>query len=200
MLKQIMSAGEMPDKLHFGCGTKIKEGWWNVDANIILHANAQRLQNTWISEGVLMSPHSLPNSQFNHVLSEMVFEHIHPDMIPNTLYCLYHSMKPISEIEIIVPNFVKLAEHLVEFEANGRGMVYLDMIRNINNELLDPTFEDEGFFHGHKSIWTQRLATRWLSNEGFTEIRFTEEGDNLFYLKISAMKPGGNEYGSPRTP
>ncbi len=202
MLELKFFRGERPKKLHFGCGTKLLEDHWNIDANIpsSLLSHIPVEDDIWISEGIILSPHSLPNNYFKEIFAEMVFEHIHPDMIPNTLYCLYHSLRPGGIINIIVPNFVQLARQLIAFEdGKAGGLVYHDMMRNINNEMLDPTFEDEGFFHGHKSIWTKQLATRWLTNEGYSNIKFLEFGENYFYLKILAEKDEGNKYGSPST-
>lgn len=202
MLEEIYVNGKCSTLLNFGCGSKIKEGWFNVDAFIDKNYDYGELKDTWIMKGKVLSPHSLPNNYFTEILAEMVMEHIHPDMIPNTLYCLYHSLAPGGKLVIIVPNFFSLCYKLVDIETICASMdkydiKYYDTIRNINNEMLDPTFEDVGFLHGHQSIWTTKLAHRWLTNEGYTGIQTFSFGPNNFYLKIIAKKPENNPYGSP---
>jgi len=190
--------GKCPLKLNFGCGSDIKEGWCNVDAHIDQDFDYSHLKDTWILEGKIVSPHALPSNHFESIDAIMVMEHLHYDLIPNTLFCLYRFLKDNGTLKIIVPNFLKLAKDLIQNEAVPKGSLeYVDNIRNINNEFLDPTFEDMGFIRGHQSIWTPRLAERWLRNEGYRVHSWAPFGVEDYHLKIIAIKPEGNPYGSP---
>jgi len=200
-MRIILRGDALPQQLNFGCGTKIKEGWFNLDAKIdttYLETLTRDLISTWVVEGLVKSPHALPNNHFKEILAEMVFEHIHPDNIPNTLYCLYHALAPGGILTIIVPNFLRLAKKLTEI-GDLDNLENRNMLRNINNEMLDPTFEDMGFLHGHKSIWVPFMAKHWLTSEGYILPHITSFGPNDFYLKICSSKPEENTYGSPTT-
>jgi len=194
----VYSNGTCPTKLNFGCGSDVREGWFNVDANISQDYDYSDLKDTWIIEGKVVSPHALPHNHYEHIDAIMVFEHLHPDLIPNTLFCLYRFLKENGTMKIIVPHFVQLAKDLVDNEKMvDTTLEYVDNIRNINNEFLDPTFEDMGFIRGHQSIWTPRLAERWLRNEGYRVHSWAPFGVEDYHLKIIAIKPEGNPYGSP---
>jgi len=195
MLVNIIRNGKCPTKLNFGCGTNILPCFWNVDIHIEKHLLDVALDGTWVSEGFVKSPHDFPRNHFNTILAEMCLEHIHQDLIPNILFSFYHSLAEDGGLEIIVPNFYKLAKSLVELEENDSGLIYVDGMRNVTNEFLDPSMDDIGFARGHQSIWTKKSAYRWLHNEGFINMGFTEI-DN-WHVKITAIKPANNFYGSP---
>ena len=195
----VLDRGPLPTKLNFGCGTKIKEGWFNFDLFVdkkYVDIVCEDYYDTWVVSGSLQSPHALPHNHFTEIYAEMVMEHIHPDMIPNTLYCLYHSLAPLGKLTIIVPNFYSLAKKLVDIVENTNPHTPR-LVRNINNEMLDPTFENIGYSHGHQSIWFPDMAKYWLSNEGFLIDHIENFGNDYFYMKVIATKPEGNDYGSP---
>jgi SAM-dependent methyltransferase len=203
--KNIMERGKAPAKLHFGCGTNFKEGWFNLDTYVDsdhVEMYYEDLKNTWIVEGMLQSPHDLPFQHFDYIFAEMVFEHIHPDHIPNTMFCLYHALKPKGVIKIIVPNFYYHAKLIVHLEESLElekisYQDYIDGMRNVNNEMLDPTYGHGGYARGHQSVWTERLGKKWLQDQGFVVINVEDHGDHNFYLHLTAMKSEGNPYGSP---
>ncbi len=186
--------GDLPTKLNLGCGKKFLQDYVNVDTNI----GKLMDKDCWIFEGEIKSPQDLPSNWFEYISAEMVMEHIHPDLIPNLLYCLYNMMSTEGKLEIIVPNFLTLSKTLVINETKSPSLSFNEfkIIREINNEMLMPYMGEE-LGMAHQSIWTPKMAKYWLNSEGFDIKSIKEFGYNNFHLKIIATKSEGNNYASP---
>lgn len=189
----IQSMAEMPKKLHFGCGSNFLEGYVNLDS----HINEDLIPiDTYVMQGVLTSPQAFPRNWFTEIKAEMVMEHIHPDLIPNLLYCFNNIMEDDGRLYIVVPNFVKLAEELLEAECMGGvfNLAKLKMIREVTNEFLYPNMH-KGV--SHQSIWTPNMADYWLRAEGFKSFAIRYIGDKEYHMEILALKSKDNPYSSP---
>lgn len=81
-------------KLNFGCGTKIKKGWINVDIQ----------KNKKIDKSFDFNnfPYPLKSNSYDYILLDNVLEHLlYPD---KTIYELCRMIKNGGIIEIIVPH------------------------------------------------------------------------------------------------
>lgn len=184
----------MPPNLNLGCGTKLLPDFVNLDTHIPSSAiNSTVYNQCWVFQGEIESPHDFPKDHFKYILADMVFEHIHPDKIPNLLYCLFEFLQPEGKLKIIVPNFRSIAHMYVNTcDEQSFDLPKLRLLREITNQLLDPTFESGGSARGHQSLWTPEIAHFWLKNEGYAPITITPNGRWL--LEITAVKPKSNPY------
>lgn len=193
MLKLVnKGACEFPKKMNLGCGKKMLTDCINIDTGF----NDMIDEECWVFDGIITCPQDLPSCWFEYIFTEMVMEHVHPDHIPNLLYCLQNMTAPGGRLVIIVPNFLELAKELVEANFDDDlDILDLKRIREINNEMLMPYMGDKPGM-SHQSIWTPKMARYWLGNEGWKIIKIEEFGKNKFYLRIEAIKPKGNPYAS----
>lgn len=82
-------------KLNFGCGSKIKEGWINVDL--------QKAKGIDFSFDFNKFPYPLKNNQFDYILVDNVLEHL--EKPKEVIKELHRICKNNAMIEIIVPYY-----------------------------------------------------------------------------------------------
>lgn len=83
------------NKLNFGCGTKIIEGWDNVDI--------QKEKRIMKSFDFNKFPYPLKKNHYDFILINNVLEHL--EKPEEVLYELWKSCKKNAEIQIIVPYY-----------------------------------------------------------------------------------------------
>lgn len=194
MLKLVnKGACEFPKRMNLGCGKKMLNDCINIDTGFDDMVDKE----CWVFDGIITCPQDLPSNWFDYIFAEMVMEHVHPDGIPNLLYCLQNMAAPGGRLVIIVPNFFELAKELICTEDSDLNIFDLKRIREINNEMLMPYMGDKPGM-AHQSIWTMKMAKYWLENEGWKidEDHCTSFGSFNQYMRIEAVKPEGNVYAS----
>jgi hypothetical protein len=179
----------VPDIIHLGCGSYFMRGAMNIDTSINRKGFMVCPKKSMVYQGEITSPQDLPKKHFKRVEAHMVFEHIHPDLIPNLLYCLCNFLQDNGAIVATVPNFMHLSNRLVQlyYKKNWRHKHFEEM-REINNEFLCPNMCG---MTGHQSIWTIDTATMWLNAEGFELVSWTPS-DNKMHIHFEAIKRGGD--------
>ncbi|MBC8435068.1 methyltransferase domain-containing protein [archaeon] len=88
-------------KLNFGCGTKIKNGWTNVDL--------QKAKGIDKSFDFNKYPYPLKDNTFDYIFLDMVLEHLPNPQ--NVLKELWRIGKPNATIKIIVPYYNSYIAH-----------------------------------------------------------------------------------------
>ncbi len=166
-MKIIRNIAGMPHRLHFGCGSDIREGFVNLDIHIppfcvkVAEYNPSHFGDYWIIEGNILDKPYFPPEWFTAIHANCVFEHIHLDEIPTILYTLNKMLHKDGILCIIVPDFTILARTMLENKND------ITTLRRVTYEFLSPTLSGTQGDTPHKSIWTEETAKNWLGSEGF---------------------------------
>lgn len=181
----------LSEKLNFGCGSELLDGYLNIDVKIPDNAHEKFSGKTILGyeawEMNLVSPQQLPKNHFIEIRAHMVLEHIHYALIPNLLYCFASAAKHNCILNIVVPNFERMAIDLVKLKERDFDLGHLQTIQEITNEFLFPNMNNQP---GHMSIWTPAIAKYWLNAEGW-DIASIHELATLYHLEIKAVYKGG---------
>lgn len=121
---------------------------------------------------------------FDQIFASRFFEHIHYERIPYLLYLLYTVSRPGTTLQIIVPDYVKVAEDFRTL--NHKKMKALTFNRRmiqihteVFNEPNDP----------HQSVWTPMLAEYYMTVEGYwnePKIEYVALDGRDWYIKIES--------------
>ncbi len=175
----------LPTKINFGCGNNFLKDYLNIDVCIpmIIHEE----DHLFVYEGELLNPQSLPNDYFDSIKAQMVFEHIHPDVIPTVIYTMSCILKVGGEVHVTVPNFEYFIKNYPVSSSKGLNIQKLQFLREAMFQLLDPVFKsDYSTSHrGHQSLWTLEIAKFWFESEGFLIKKSTT---NNLILSFTAVK------------
>ena len=162
---------KMPTKINFGCGNNLLEDYLNIDSDTIINTNGE---NVWLVMGELINPQVLPNNYFDVIESQMVFEHIHLDIVPSVIYTMSCLLKVEGFVHVTVPNFEYFAyNYPVNTCPDAKfGLSDLVYLREATFQLLDPMLSNKNTtYRAHQSLWTPDMANFWFRNEGF-EVEF----------------------------
>lgn len=187
----------IPNILHIGCGSDIMGSVVNIDSTIPQWVKDELVClpiNCVIFEGEITGPQDLPKKHFKRVEAHMVLEHIHPDLIPNLLYCLCNFLQDNGVLVATVPNFAHLAKQIVYLNDSGQttSITQINSFRELTNEFLCPNMCG---MEGHQSIWIEKFANLWLKAEGFELVEW-KESDNKMHVTFKAVKRGGDHASS----
>lgn len=185
--------GGMPDVLHVGCGSDIMENAVNVDSKLpgfVGLTGWYPPKNVMVLEGDITSPQDLPKKHFKRIEAHMMLEHVHPDLIPNLLYCFCNFLQDNGALVATVPNFAELAARVIRAADwnSVPNMQSLASFREATNEFLCPTM---GAMVGHQSIWVRSVAEVWLNAEGLALVDW-QESKNKMHVTFKAVKKGGD--------
>jgi predicted SAM-dependent methyltransferase len=129
--------------------------------------------------------------KFDHVYAERIFEHMEyvGGEIGRLLEGINRITKPQAKLDIVVPNALKLAKMLVEYESFSD----MESIKAINTKLLINTEFCNIKADPHASVWTTKLAKEYIESEGTWKIvkllkDFNFAGRDI-YMKIRCEKP-----------
>lgn len=152
-------------KLNLGCGSKIKEGWINIDLNPPEYARFlhNKLENNTIiiQKNVLEIGTLWADNTFDLIVSEFMFEHFSPAEISKMLYICWKLLKPKGILKIVVPDFVKAIKYFEDNKPQSWASV-----NGVTLEVFGDDFETP-----HRSVWTEEFAYVYI------------EGENLFYIR-----------------
>lgn len=175
-------------KINFGCGANMLEGYLNIDAAKIQPAICME-NNYLFKQSMLLNPQEFHNDYFTLIKAQMVFEHIHPDMIPSVIYTMSCLLKMDSKVLVTVPNFDYFAKKYfldVPNELDSFKLKDLSLMRETMFQLLDPMMQTNDVeYRGHQSFWTPAMAHYWFEGEGFS-IEDMEKDSPV--LKFTAVK------------
>lgn len=180
--------------INFGCGTDLKIGFLNID--ISTPDNFSVPDDSMFSVFDMLDAQTLPKEHYDSIVAEMIFEHIHPDLIPTTIYTMACCLKVGGVITVTVPDFDYFTKY---YDPPKRiNIDYVTFMREAMFQLLDPCLKlnSKNRGRGHQSLWTKLLAQHWFGSEGF-EVVFIEPSVPGI-LQFNAVKI--NRYTNPYTP
>jgi hypothetical protein len=200
-------------KLHFGCGTVIKEGWTNVDVWFPPCVKVELVEypeGVWgdLEEGEtdynpytrfiqLQSPTDLsciPAGSVEELFSDNALEHLHPYEVYEIMGEFLRVLKPGGMMNHIVPNFDSLAQmwhtnnwkynQAKESRSDDRTQAIFDYERY--NTICNGVLSPKvgQNMSPHKSLWGKEYAEFLLSRWGFLNTKITV-GDNLEILSYA---------------
>jgi hypothetical protein len=167
-------------EINFGCGNDLIEKVLNID---IENPEPSILKDHQFLSSDLTDPQQLPRNYFKKIIANMVFEHIHPDIIPTVIYVMSNILAPGGEVHVTVPNFeffVRKINMDKKFDIQK-----LMILREATFQLLDPQLKLRSG-RGHQSLWCKDLAEFWFGGEGFIIEHISDEGPVLRFLAVKS--------------
>ena len=172
-------------KINFGCGTDLLENYLNIDAVDVPRENT----TVQFCKNSLLNPQELPNDYFTEIKAQMVFEHIHPDLIPSTIYTMSCLLKMNGVVHVTVPNYSYFAKQFMSIHEDFSAFTLEDLtkMRESMFQLLDPMIQinESTQYRGHQSFWSPAMAKYWFYGEGFS-IDSMKTGEPI--LSFTAVK------------
>lgn len=139
-----------PIKLHLGCGTKIIEGFINIDVRLLPGVD------------IVSSIESLPMFEDNSVdliYCCHVLEHFPRNNVQQILQEWYRILKPTGILRISVPNFEAVVTHY--------------NIHNNLQKLLGLLYGGQTYKENfHYNIWDYKTMKTFLESIGFNSIKY----------------------------
>jgi predicted SAM-dependent methyltransferase len=96
-----------PVRLHLGCGSKLFDGYINVDG-------AYMKGTPGITIHDLLDPFPLPDSCVDEIISVHVIEHIMPDQVPMLMKEWLRVLKPGGFVAVEWPDILKMCQYIVQ--------------------------------------------------------------------------------------
>ena len=187
MKKKRGQNGNVITKINFGCGTNLLEDYLNIDATDI-NTNGQ----FHFKQSDLLNPQELPNDFFTEIKAQMVFEHIHPDLIPSVIYTMSCLLQMDGIVYVTVPNYAYFAKQFMSIHENFNNFTLKDLtcMREAMFQLLDPMIKMDSStaYRGHQSFWTPAIANYWFQGEGFTINDMVEDKPVLTFTAVKKDK------------
>ena len=193
-------------KLHFGCGTVLREGWVNVDAwlpDVVKHEFVEDKPGVWRDGETTFILQSQPQDLsciragvVEELCSCHVMEHFHPTIAYELLGEFQRVLVPgVGWMEHQTPDFdslVAMWRQLVGNAADDASMGVLgafdyERYLTVVNGVLCP-FQFSSSYPQHKSLWNGTLALFLLTRWGFEDIEAKVVGTDLV---CSATAPAG---------
>ena len=170
-------------KINFGCGSDLLEGFLNID--IVTPDNFKVPDGSCLFVFDMLDSQTLKKEHYELIKATMVFEHIHPAIIPTTIYTMACCLKVGGVIEVTVPDFAYFAEKHNCFKT--LDLVYIKYMREAMFQILDPNFNRfKNVGRGHQSLWTKDMARFYFEAEGF-QLKFYPCKENGI-LRFDAVK------------
>ena len=107
MLTDAVAACSGPVRLHIGCGSRIFEGYINVDGEYMRHDS-----NVIIHDITQAFP--LADNLVDEILSVHVIEHIMRDRVPDMMREWLRILKPGGFVAVEWPDFLKMCQEVVK--------------------------------------------------------------------------------------
>ena len=174
-------------KINFGCGTNLLEDYLNIDAVDISASGKFHFK-----QSDLLNPQELPNDFFTEIKAQMVFEHIHPDLIPSVIYTMSCLLQMNGMIYVTVPNYAYFAKQFMSVHENFNNFTLknLTCMREAMFQLLDPMIKMDSStaYRGHQSFWTPAMANYWFQGEGFVIKNMVENKPILTFIALKKDK------------
>ncbi|MBI1859664.1 MAG: methyltransferase domain-containing protein [Deltaproteobacteria bacterium] len=154
-------------KLHLGCGTRIVEGWFNVD-----------LFESDCDVDILKHPWPWPTHSFDHVVSQHVIEHLDLDSeIFPFLSELRRVVRPAGEVWLTTPDMEKICRAYLESRCGT--LIEGAQRRWMKDWPYPPSHYINHLFHQngeHKNLFDFELLSWTAKKAGFASCeRFIEK-------------------------
>lgn len=164
--------------LHVGCGTCLMDNWLNVDLNAFngsVYMNAEK-------------KFPFPDSSFQYIFSEHLFEHLSYTGGKNMLNECYRVLKPGGILRLTMPGLEFLINLYIE--NNDLHEKYIDWSASVfspeikqdfSPDKIPPMFMVNNFmrFFGHQMIYDKKTLTYLLKKNGFKNVSYPEIGKSI---------------------
>lgn len=148
-------AGQTVDCVDSSYGNQpfIDMEYLNPDDNITLHG-----------ENIFTFLENYSGEPYTKIIANRVLEHIAPDQIHYLIYLLHKVGRRSSRLEIVVPDFTKVAESISTLDIQMTAKDFnLGMVR-AHTEIFNT--EDDP----HRSIWNESLSHYYIELENYWKI------------------------------
>ena len=171
-LPSVHSLAPPSSKLHLGCGSRLVEGWLNVD-----------VCQSDFDVDFAKTPLPWQDGSFDCVVSQQVIEHldVHFELIP-LLKDIHRMMKKPGEIWLCCPDMEKVCKDYLESKGE---VLYRDALKRGGTVLPDgmpfQQYINDIFYQdgGHKNLFDFGLLSWTLGQAGFQDCKRVEEEDLL---------------------
>jgi SAM-dependent methyltransferase len=96
-----------PVRLHLGCGSKLFDGYINIDGSYMQGTPGITIHD-------LLDPFPLPENCVDEIISVHVIEHIMPDQVPNLMKEWLRVLKPGGFVAVEWPDILKMCQYIVQ--------------------------------------------------------------------------------------
>ncbi len=107
MLADIVENTSGPIRLHIGCGSRLFDGYLNIDGEYMQGTTGVILHD-------ITKPFPIPDNSVDEILSVHVIEHIMPDKVPPMLKEWHRIIKPEGFAATEWPDLLKMCQFIVE--------------------------------------------------------------------------------------
>lgn len=107
MLAEIVSNTTGAVRLHIGCGSRIFDGYINIDGDYMSGTPGVVIHDITV-------PFSLPDNSVDEILSVHVIEHIMRDRVPGIMQEWLRILKPGGFVAVEWPDFLKMCQEVVK--------------------------------------------------------------------------------------
>jgi predicted SAM-dependent methyltransferase len=98
---------QQPVRLHLGCGSRLFDGYVNVDGDYMSHNPNVTLHN-------ITSEYPVPDNSVDEILSVHVIEHISREQVPPMFQEWYRILKPNGSVAVEWPDLLKMCQAIVD--------------------------------------------------------------------------------------
>lgn len=126
------------------------------------------------------------NELADKIIANRILEHFDYKQVPYILYLMSNIIKKGGQLEIVVPDHIKVLEELKDLDHEKQTPLSFNRkMIDVHTELFNETHDP------HQSVWSPSLAQYYLELEGYWD---SIEVDNVtvdnrdWYLKITATR------------
>ena len=173
------------NKLNFGCGDKIADGWINID----FHSGDSRVKRVNLLKGF-----PYPDNYFDVVYSSHVLEHFTPEQALFLLREAHRVLKPAGILRIVVPDLAGTCKEYLRILAlpdddNEKYQLYEWIIIELLDQLVRsrPTGEMGKYFNKLNNSENENLINYVYSRTENTPI--TTLSKTSFLEKLQSLTP-----------
>jgi len=105
-VNELTSTGQKV-RLHLGCGSRLFDGYVNVDGDYMSHNPNVTLHN-------ITSEYPVPDNSVDEILSVHVIEHISREQVPPMFQEWYRILKPNGSVAVEWPDLLKMCQAIVD--------------------------------------------------------------------------------------
>ena len=168
-----------PIKLNLGCGTKLREGYINIDERRPITL----LAKDFFIRGPVSPLSWIPDHSVDEILAEFVVEHLHQAEAMEAFYQWWRILKRGGQLRIIVPNALAISRSILDHDND------LVLLNSASGCLLASFLSSKGADAAtpHRSLWTESALEKALTVEGYQHITTLEMGTRRWGLDTIAL-------------
>ena len=169
MLAEAIATCAGPVRLHLGCGSRLFDGYINVDGDYMTGTPGVVIQD-------ITKPFNIADNQVDEILTVHVIEHIHRSQVRNMLREWHRILRPGGFVAVEWPDFLKMCREVV----NNPQCLFSDADRRLQKRSILGIYGDNERYPDpvmwHKWGYSEESMSRLLLESGFSR---TEVQNNL---------------------